>query len=146
MAKLQIGWSNDYSLGLDDVDIQHQSLFIIINKTWKAIAEQSDCQQILLLVDELETYTRAHFDAEEAFMRESGFPEIDEHATSHQRFIARITAERVAVLAGRALSLDSTYFLRCWLVDHILVADKSYADFTRRNGMGSVLRRFFRRF
>lgn len=146
MVTRLVGWSHDYSLGLDEIDAQHKSLFEIINKTWQAIVDRADREHILQLVEELEVYTLAHFVAEETFMRVTEFPEFDAHKQAHQRFIARIAAEKVAIIAGGHLTLDLMHFLRDWLVDHILVSDKAYADFTRRNKGGSILGRFFKRF
>lgn len=146
MAMELVKWSTSYELGLNEIDEQHKSLFFIINKTWDAIIVQADKSAVLKLVEELEVYTLAHFAAEETFMRVTNYPGFDEHKLAHQHFVARIAAEKDAVINGGHLTLDLMHFLKDWLVDHILVSDQSYAAFTRRSSSESTIGRFFKRF
>ena len=148
MAEDLISWKSTYNLGLQEIDEQHQSLLNLINKIWRAIVRRSDQIVVLALLEELEKYTVAHFAAEETFMRVTGYPGFETHKTEHQSFIERIAEEKRKTDNGSALSLDLMYFLRDWLVDHILFSDRDYAEFTQKNKKpaGSLLGRFFKRF
>lgn len=148
MAQELVGWNPSYSLGLAEIDDQHKSLLELINKIWQAIVSRSETAVVLALVEELERYTLAHFAAEETFMRVTHYPAFEEHKLAHQKFVERVAAEKKRAIESGSLSIDLLHFLRDWLVDHILVADKAYADFTQQgnNGGKSVLGRFFKRF
>lgn len=150
VANQLVAWSSIYGLGLEEIDDQHKSLFDIINKTWRAIVEQAESHVTQALVDQLEMYALAHFAAEETFMRASRFPEFETHKGEHQQFVARIAAEKKRLVAGGTVSLDLLYFLKDWLIEHILLSDKAYAQFTRQTRENSkspsLLRRFFRQF
>ena len=148
MANALIVWEQKFSLGLDEIDEQHQSLVGIINRIWASIIEKSEKSVVFSLIEELERYTLAHFAAEETFMRVTDYPQLGRHKQEHQDFIARIAEEKERAMAVGSLSLDLMYFLRDWLVDHILASDKHYAEFTHRAKAerGSIIGRLFRRF
>ena len=148
MAADLIFWKTQYHLGLDEIDAQHRSLLELINKAWRAIVRRSDQSVVFALIEELEKYTLAHFAAEESFMRVTGYPGFDDHKKAHRFFIARIAEERLRATKTGALSLDLMHFLRDWLIDHILVSDKDYADFTQQTKSkgNTILGRFFKRF
>ena len=62
--------------------------------------------------------------------------------------MGRVLEEKKQALASGELSLDLMYFLRDWLVGHILGSDKHYADYMNKNKSksGSLIGRLFRRF
>ena len=146
-AQTLVVWSDNFSLGLAEVDEQHRYLFQLINEVWGAVINKADGAETLRLIEELEKYTVTHFTAEETFMRTTGYSQFDAHKATHAKFIARIAQEKSSVLAGKHLSLEILHFLRNWLIDHILVYDKAYADEHRqRSGQATGLGKFFKRF
>ena len=148
MAEVLVSWGSKYCLGLEEIDAQHKSLVDIINNTWQAIIDRADRDTTQHLLGQLEMYTLAHFAAEETFMRVTNFPQFDAHKYEHQQFVARIVCEKNNFLADGKLTLDLMYFLKDWLIDHILCSDKAYVEFTN-NGKAnqvSTLGRFFKRF
>lgn len=148
MASALIPWEQRFFLGLDEIDEQHKSLVDIINRIWQSIIEKGEKSAVLSLIEELERYTLAHFAAEETFMRVTDYPQFAKHKQEHQDFIARVATEKQRALSAGNLSLDIVYFLRDWLVEHILASDKHYAEFTHRkkSGSSSLLGKLFRRF
>ena len=147
MADELVRWSQQYALGLDEIDEQHRVLIVLINDIWKAIVKREDKTKLFELVGELEKYTIAHFAAEEAFMRVTDYPGFPQHKTEHQKFVDRVAKERQLAVEQGVLSLDLMYFLRDWLIDHILMSDKAYVDNTKRVKAkeGGLLSRFFGR-
>jgi hemerythrin-like metal-binding protein len=108
---------------------------------------QPDRAETLKVLTDLEHYTVTHFAAEEEFMRATEYPHLARHKEAHQVFILRIARERAEILDGGHLTLDIVEFLRDWLVNHILVADKAYAKHYRRaSNAKSLLTRLFQRF
>lgn len=147
--KTQVSWSEEYALGLPEIDDQHKFLFGLIDEVWRAVVSKADRDTTLGVIAELEGYTLTHFAAEEAFMREHQYSRYHEHRSEHERFIARIALEKAGVLAGRPLSLELLHFLRDWLVQHIRFSDHAYADEFRdreKAAMKGSLGKFFKRF
>ena len=123
-----IRWSDDFALNLPEIDAQHQVLFGLFGEMWNAIVIRAGQADMLRLIADLDDYAVQHFKEEEAFMTATGFPRLVSHKMAHETFVRRIAAERLAIEKGSPnLSLDLLRFLRDWLVEHILVADREYA-------------------
>ena len=140
-----VSWQNAYSLGIPEIDEQHKTLFELINELWDALAKRSPIESQLLVIEGLEHYTIAHFAAEETFMRAIKYPKFDAHKQTHDKFVQRVAEEKARLLAGNGLSLDVLYFLKDWLVNHILVDDQDYAGFSQAimRSSTSIIARFF---
>lgn len=147
MTSKLIVWHAHYCLGLDEIDEQHKSLIELINQIWQSIVDKSDQSVVLSLIEELEKYTLAHFAAEETFMRVTNYPQFAQHKNEHRDFISKVADAKNRALSTGNFSLELMYFLRDWLVEHILVSDKHYAEFTlqARESRGSLIGRLFRR-
>lgn len=141
-----VTWSNEFELGMPEIDAQHKVLIDLINQVWVAVIKKPDREAALRILGELEKYTIAHFTAEEIFMREMDYDQFKEHKDSHEKFIARIAQEKTKILAGQAITLEILQFLKDWLINHILVSDKEYAhQYKKRSVPTSTLGKFFKR-
>lgn len=141
-----VAWSDDFNLGMEEIDAQHGVLIDLINQVWVAAVKKPDRDEALRILEELEKYTITHFTAEEIFMREIAYGNFDLHKKEHTNFVARIAEEKAKVVAGGAVTLGIIHFLKDWLINHILVADKQYAlEFKKRSEPASVLGKFFKR-
>lgn len=139
-------WSDEFSLGMPEIDAQHRALIDLLNQVWAAAVKRVDHEVALPILDELEKYTITHFTAEEIFMHEMNYRDFRVHKEEHVQFVARIVAERARISAGAAVTLDIVHFLKDWLLNHILVSDKKYAlEFKQRSQPASMLGRFFKR-
>ena len=142
-----VAWSDEFSLGMPEVDAQHKVLIDLINQVWISLVKKADHAQTVKIVEELEKYTLTHFTVEEIFMREIAYGQFVEHKKEHEKFIARVAQERAKIVSGQPVTLDILHFLRDWLINHILVSDKHYAEeYKKRSGSKSILGRFFKRF
>jgi hemerythrin-like metal-binding protein len=149
-------WSDEFSIGMPEIDAQHGVLIELINQVWNTIIPaKPDHEKTFQIIEELERYTLTHFTAEEVFLREMGYLNFDQHKAKHDHFVARIAQEKAKISSGQRMTLDIVYFLRDWLINHILVSDKEYvAEFKNRAlpvsssspTSSSTLGKFFKRF
>lgn len=123
-----VRWEDSYAIGLTEIDGQHKTLFDIMNHLWSAIVRRADAGEMAVILEELERYTISHFTAEETFMRVTGFTDFEAHKEQHRIFVEKITDARKASQSGQQTSLELLHFLKDWLVTHILVKDKAYAE------------------
>ena len=94
LSQSTVAWSNDYALGLAEIDEQHKFLFHLIDDIWRAVASKADRDATMKVIAELERYTVTHFAAEEAFMREQLYSRYQEHRlVQHIRFTDRAYAD-----------------------------------------------------
>ena len=113
-------------VGVTEVDRQHRKLLDLFNDLEDALARRVTARMIRPLFAELASYAHYHFRTEQNLMRVHGFSGHDEHAAVHDEFIAKVSElQRVLGSEGsERAALDSSRFLRAWIVRHILVADK----------------------
>jgi hemerythrin-like metal-binding protein len=137
-------WSDELALGIPEIDGQHKELLKIINELWSAIVANRNEDVLDGVLGELESYTRAHFTAEEVLMRVEKYPRFETHKQLHHAFIDKIAATRAEVSKGKQIELDLLHYLTDWLVKHILGADRDYATFvTQQQRQGDFFGRFF---
>jgi hemerythrin len=124
----QVIWQDSYSIGIDTIDTQHKQLFDIINKIYVASDNDSELEAIMPLFDELQDYTRYHFDEEEQYFTTLTQSEIDHHKSEHIFFINELEKIKQQSLRIGTISLGLIYFLNDWLVNHIQAEDPKYLN------------------
>jgi len=137
-----VPWSRDLSIGIDEVDDQHHYLVDRINRLWRALLQKREADEVILLIEDLYSYTQTHFVAEEALMQSFDYPRLPEHRVSHRAFEAHIREAADGLVDGKPVTHDLLHFLNEWLKRHILVADQDYATFIERRHHGGILGRF----
>jgi hemerythrin-like metal-binding protein/PAS domain S-box-containing protein len=132
-------WSEDYGIGLADVDQQHQGLVDMINRLDDAIADGAPATVIARLLADLKAYTHYHFSAEEHLMRDldCDSAHLRLHLRQHRDFersleqFARAYEVNGSVVAGSLLE-----FLLKWLMSHIMGSDKEMGRILRGEAEG----------
>jgi two-component system NtrC family sensor kinase len=123
-------WEQKFSTGIDEIDTQHKQLFNLINKLNETITLGESQQILIRAMDKLVAYTYYHFDAEENFMRQNGYPEplFLDHQVKHRAFIKKIAKEQLRCATDpKKISMELLNFFMDWFTDHILDADKHMA-------------------
>jgi len=73
-------------------------------------------------------YADYHFKAEEQYMRQIEYFEIDDHAEMHNNFIFKMNEfERIQEPNQMELTKELIIFIGKWLLHHVLEEDKKYA-------------------
>jgi hemerythrin len=133
MAEL-FEWSDDYSVGVSDIDEQHLELVGLLNQLNNAIRERRGSAAVRKTLDELVDYTRTHFAVEERMMTEAGYPEHAEHKVHHEALIDQIRALQQKLDSGEAaVTFELLHFLRVWLIRHIAESDKRFGAWYLEN-------------
>ncbi len=94
-------WKNEYSVGIDSIDLQHRYLINMINDLYMAIHENRGSEAIHPLFDSLQDYIRDHFNYEKKMMEDSEYAHRFEHLQEHDEFIARIAEMKAKHARGR---------------------------------------------
>ena len=124
-------WSEAMCLGIAEIDAQHQELVNLLNRLFVSVVQQDKDAITVQILDALLDYTKTHFVLEEHLMRKARYNAEDyvAHKQAHQNFIDKISHSAQKNLAeGKSVSFELIHFLKCWLRNHILVADKQYAE------------------
>lgn len=136
-----LDWRDDWSLGIPELDEDHRALFESLallvrrfgrRRTPRAGADDTgaDAEALFAALTALGERVREHFQREEAFMLAFDFDGIGDHRSEH----ALLMAEYADMLrewreqGRRTLDEPLQEAIRQWVLDHILGADRDFAD------------------
>lgn len=123
-------WSDKLSVGVDQIDLQHQRLVQILNTLHEAMLRGSYKADLERVMVDLLSYTRYHFSFEEKLMVVAAYPGLQEHQRKHQAMVAQVEGYARQVVEGRALvSIKLLEFLKQWLSQHIMETDRQFGEF-----------------
>lgn len=125
-----VRWAEALSVKVPSMDSDHKVLIDLINQL--ASAEKIGNRRIAeSVLDDLVHYAVDHFDREERFLQEAGYPfdDLISHKLQHASFAETIQDIRWQYLHGfrPKINKEILVFLRNWLSQHILVEDMKYS-------------------
>lgn len=131
-----IEWTEELSVGIQEIDEQHKVLVSIINRLYETIIKQTDREEIGYIMNELAQYTVVHFAVEESLMRIFDYPNYEEHKQHHEELTNQVIQLTEKVQHGKfSSSMELLSFLKNWLTRHILIEDKKYSTFFLERGL-----------
>ena len=131
-----IEWSNELSVGIEEIDAQHKVLVDLLNQIHEAIQQRRGAEVTNQILERLGEYTRIHFAVEESLMRIMHYPEYERHKVEHDKLIAQLNSFRTKLVSGKtSISFDLAHFLKLWLTKHIMETDKYYVPYFLGQGV-----------
>lgn len=129
-------WSDDYSVGVTEMDNQHKHLIDIINELNDATMSGNSSSALSSIFDKLLSYTDFHFGNEERLMIEHGYGGLLNQQSEHRKLVDELRELQKNFQSGTAsVNFQTMSFLRSWLYDHILTTDKQYGPFFNSKGV-----------
>jgi len=125
-------WVSAMSVGVAELDQQHQQLLSIINDLIDHQHETIYSETVSSCFGKLVAYTRRHFALEEDMMRAYGFPGLDAHKAQHVQFIENLVDMMLEL--DHVSMHDLLAFLTAWFDQHICHDDQHYAAYFARSG------------
>ncbi len=129
MAKF-VEWSDELSVGIEEIDAQHKVLVDLVNEMHEAIAQRHGSDVVKDILDKLVDYTRTHFVVEESLMRILNYPDYEPHKEQHEELMQHVHDLQDKVASGKtAIGFELLHFLKVWLTKHIMETDRQYSAF-----------------
>ena len=128
-----IVWSDDFLIGIEELDYEHRCLVEDINKLHRDLLEDVDMDRIEDTLGSIHARMQAHFALEERFMLSHEYPHYPEHKAEHERLLDEYTelmtkSERDQNFGGR----KAIQAVLCqWIVNHILTSDKKMSQMVK---------------
>lgn len=126
----EIKWSERFSVGVREMDEQHERLIEMIN----SMQGKSDAGTVFDIVMRMFNYADVHFQTEEKLLRSRGYSELDQQIRQHKEFLAKTTDFSGRNFAEPAACAQVASYLRDWLVRHILEEDMKYKHLLSQHG------------
>jgi len=137
-----VEWSDVLSVGIEEIDVQHQVLVGLVNDMHEAIRLHHSSDVVHGILDKLAEYTRIHFAVEESLMRILGYPDYETHKTQHEHLVQAVQDLQQKVASGKAsVGFELMHFLKVWLTKHIIESDKEYSAFFLDSGAHPKLKK-----
>lgn len=131
---MPLQWTQALSVGIPEIDAQHQELFRRVDRLVTAMLSD-DHGEIGLMLAFLADYVVTHFSTEERFMREVGYPGLPRHREEHEGFVAELRAlDRDFAEGGAMPGLVGRVNRQVgdWLRGHVCVTDMAMGRYASR--------------
>ena len=129
-----IQWSEINSVGLEQLDAEHQHLVELINRVFDLVSEASGSDNLPFarrILNDIVEYTNVHFEHEEKVLASVQYPDLKKHQAVHQALRNRMLEmqklfDRWPTYSG---AREVLRFLREWWTSHINRTDAAYAAY-----------------
>jgi diguanylate cyclase (GGDEF)-like protein/PAS domain S-box-containing protein/hemerythrin-like metal-binding protein len=122
----------EHLLGVPEIDLHHQEMADRINSLNDAVKNYASAEVAVRLFDDMITYTRSQFEAEERLMDQHEYFDGEAHKQAHQRLLGEANyLRRQFIQGGESLVLQ---YIKDWLLPHILDMDKPFASYLIQRG------------
>jgi hemerythrin len=82
-----IEWRDEFKLGVDEIDFEHQELIELINILFDETNQKDSNMAILYYLGEIYSKISAHFALEEKNMKEFNYDQYEDHKQDHERLL-----------------------------------------------------------
>jgi diguanylate cyclase (GGDEF)-like protein/hemerythrin-like metal-binding protein len=121
------GFVDDFLVGINVIDEQHQAMGDMLNKLNVALAMQEPLEALTQQFDELSAYAGFHFQTEERLMEQYRYPEVGAHKEEHLRLIGEMKYLKARFADGSELLV--LQWIKDWLIGHISGADRRLSEY-----------------
>jgi len=132
----RLEWQNEYSVGVEELDKQHQGMLNIINTLFLEQQTEYDSNRLSETISSLIHYAYVHFATEEKYLMQMNIPDLKLHVLEHIDFIMKTLELSLKAKEGtkdnRQVLLK---YLEGWYSSHILGIDRLYIPYFKANGI-----------
>jgi len=119
-----IEWKTEFSVGIAEVDHEHQQLIALINALYDVLPRDDAGHKVMDFLGEIYTQIAAHFALEEKIMRSRGYDQYADHKSDHERLLDELRDimddyEEKAYFNDRAFAEH----LESWFTGHFKTQD-----------------------
>jgi len=127
-----IEWKDEYLIGVEHIDAQHQSLFAKVVEFSEIVEAgvEKNKEEIIAGIKFLKEYALKHFADEEAYQKSINYPEFSEHQAQHKSFVQTVLNTERELKASNYAEGDVYKLLNTlsvWLVFHVANSDQKLA-------------------
>ena len=126
-------WTNDLSVGVEEIDDQHKELFNQVNKLLEACESRKNLNEVERdLLTFMNEYVVHHFEDEENLMRRHDYPDYTNHLAAHNQFekkMEEFSQKFEQASFERKMLTDFNYAVVDWFSEHIHRVDRKLGKF-----------------
>ncbi len=131
-----IEWKEEYSVGVEKLDEQHQGIIAIINRLAELIGKSRNFEDVGALIDDLKKQSIEHFDLEEKYFDEFNFEFTEEHKKTHKEFLEKVSGLRSEYNTDEVgASFKLVDCLEDWFLEHMTTDDQKYVELFKSHNL-----------
>jgi hemerythrin len=131
-------WKETYRIGVDEIDRQHQELFIKVSDFIDVVRSPKPWEEKIKFVEQtltfMKDYVVRHFRDEEAYQESIGYPLFEKHLKIHQdmvQYVAQIEKEFLENDTDEKFMQQFAGKLLAWLINHVASEDLKIGNYAR---------------
>ncbi len=131
-----ITWSDNLSVGVEEIDNQHKKLIQLINGLHDHLLA-GDANEIMgKVLERVIDYTSFHFGTEEKLMEKYDYSFSSAHRREHKKLVETALDLQSKLNSGNThITAETMTFLKDWLYHHILEVDKLFGKHLNSHGV-----------
>jgi hemerythrin len=140
-ADYRMMWKEKYRIGIPLVDRQHKELFDRVEQFVTALRKDGEWAEKLPEIKKtmafMQNYVVDHFAAEEAYQKQIGYPEREQHHQIHQDFTNYVMQCAADFEKNGYPEQDVQKFagkLLAWLINHVVATDLKMSRYVKKEG------------
>lgn len=124
-----IKWKDEYRIGIDNIDSQHQRLFEIAEEAYELLKNEffyDKYDRIIQILEQLRDYALYHFKSEEEYMLSINYKGYASQKEAHDSFTEKLNSINLDDIDEdqNQYILQVLDFIVDWISNHILGSDK----------------------
>jgi hemerythrin-like metal-binding protein len=129
--KWNLEWNEGMSVGIPEIDADHQRFISLINELNRSITERMKATEIHKRLQHVIDDTERHFEQEENFFQKGRYPNAGVHAGIHKQVLNTLKNIQDSFIPYglEAEWLDAALKIKNILISHILTEDMQYANY-----------------
>jgi hemerythrin len=131
-SKILVEWDDRYAIGIPLIDDQHKELIELTNTLYAGCLAGDEAARVYFMeaVHGVVDYVKYHFSAEEKILEKIDYPFLMEHKRAHEGFVKQVFDDVKSFEGGKKFVPNVfVRFLKDWILTHIAVEDKRYAEY-----------------
>jgi len=130
-------WQDTDSVGVKELDNQHQEIFSISNRLYDLINQSQKKEDFIAVLNELNNHVSQHFSTEEKYFDLYQYDQGIFHTKLHQFYSQRMDdfLKKIEENFTPDLILEMTNFMKIWWINHIDIEDKKYSQYFNQQGL-----------
>jgi hemerythrin-like metal-binding protein len=134
MMSTFLEWQDEYTVGVKELDIQHQNILNLINSLQTGEQDDNDFDKLSLAISSMIHHSYTHFATEERYLMDAEYPDFKQHVLEHVSFIMKTLELSLKVKEGKVDSRQELlHYLKDWYASHILGLDRLYIPYLKEN-------------
>ncbi len=140
LAQWRWDWSDELSVGIPQIDAEHQQFILLVNALNEAISNRMPVEEIKIRMQAILLDAVAHFAHEEALFEDCGYPQAEEHAMKHVQVLHALHEIMGGFTHGGEEYewINAGLQVKQALVEHLLAEDMKYRDYGFTRKVGSI--------